>query len=59
MEKLIKPKSSIEDVSDEVVNALCEYDGCSGNCRDYDYCRGVGTSCSSISEVESDDDILF
>jgi hypothetical protein len=59
MEKLIKPKSSIEDVSEEVVNALCEHDGCSSNCKDYHYSSSEGTSCGSISKVESEDEILF
>ena len=56
MEKLIKPVMSIEDYSDEMVEALCEHDGCNGNCR----CDNIDcTACKSISSVNIDEDILF
>lgn len=54
MKKLIKPLVSVEDYTDEVVHAFCEYDGCSGNCR-----LDTIVGCASVNEVEADDEILF
>jgi len=57
MKKLIKPVMTIEDHSEEVVQALCENDGCNSNCK----CDSIDrcAACKSISSVEIDEDILF
>lgn len=65
MKKLIKPKNSIENLSEEVIEAFCDHGiGCPSNCQDY--CSVVageyGTSydkCVSIHSADLDDDILF
>ena len=60
MKKLVKPKVSVENITNEMIEALCEYEGCgggpdNGNCRE----RGWLGGCSSVNEDESDDTILF
>jgi len=57
MKKLIKPVMTIEDHPEEVVQALCENDGCGSNCK----CDNVGdcVACESVRKVDIDDDILF
>lgn len=57
MKKLIKPLMSVEDYTDEVVQAFCDHDNCSGNCKDYN--MGCSGACRSIGDVELDEDILF
>ena len=55
MKKLIKPTVSMEDYSNELIQALCEYDGCKDNCR-----TDAFWGCSSIHKDDTkDDDILF
>ena len=54
MKKLIKPNANMEDYSNELIQALCEYDGCSANCKVYYlFCTGIN------SDTSKDDDILF
>ena len=60
MNKLIKPKYSIENLSDEVIEAFCDHDNCGGNCKsNCDDNWGCTGDCSSVGSVEPDDDILF
>ena len=55
MKKLIKPNASMEDYSNELIQALCEYDGCNGNCR-----TDTFWGCTSVRvDAPKDDDILF
>ena len=55
MKKSIKPFATMEDYSDEMIQALCEYDGCSDNCR-----TDTIWGCTSVhSEDSQDNDILF
>ena len=54
MEKLIKPQQAMENLTDDVIEALCEFDGCGSNCRIL-----ILGSCYSVNDAESDDDILF
>ena len=55
MKKLIKPTVSMEDYSNELIQALCEYECCKGNCR-----TDTFWGCSSILKDDTkDDDILF
>lgn len=57
MKKLVKPSKSIEDYSNQIVEALCDYDGCGGNCRED---GGVFCAyCKSVNSDENEDDILF
>jgi len=55
MKKLVKPKASIESLSDEVVQAFCELgNNCSSKCVvDED------GWCLRVKDVELDDDILI
>lgn len=55
MKKLVKPLVSIEDYTDEIVQAFCEFEGCNGLCKEH-YIWGA---CISINQVEIDEDILF
>ena len=55
MKKLIKPIATMEDYSNEMIQALCEYDGCSDNCR-----TDTIFGCTSVhSDNSEDEDILF
>ena len=54
MKKLIKPQKSVDNLTEGVIEAFCEYDGCSSNCR-IDTILG----CASVGDAESDEDLLF
>ena len=59
MKKLIKPNASMEDYSNELIQALCEYNGCNKNCAANCGSYG-GTWCTGVnSDTSQDDDILF
>ena len=55
MKKLVKPEKSIEELGDALIEAFCDYDGCSPNCK-----LDTIASCLSVgSDDSSDDDIIF
>lgn len=45
---------SVEDYTDEVVHAFCEYGGCSPKCREDEW-----WGCRSVSQSENDDDEIL
>ena len=56
MKKLIKPIATMEDYSNEMIQALCEFNGCPDNC--IVDCPILG--CGSVhGDSSQDEDILF